>query len=746
MKEKKTKRKVYFSIYGTLAVVVLSVILVLFLFKERVREREYDMQIETIQELANQGNVIVESKLSGYQDVLRSLAEFLPCTELHSEENLHHLQHAVEKLDFQRIGIADLDGNSMLTDGRQINIKDRAYFQKACENQSVITGQEQSRLIDKPVFFVAEPIKDEYQTVKGVLYGVVELDQFRLYEDTRLATQSRYIQIIDREGRYIVKEYEKNLWENESAFDIIRQVKTTEEAEKIIGQIKNGEPLLMEMSYEGKEYMIYYSPIRINDWYVMIVMDRGEILGYERKLWGTDLFWMMFFVIGAVAVLAGVIILRFRKEQKEAVQLYQEQKLNEEILHQALLNSDTILVLYDYQKDTVRFLSRENLYPRLPLKVEHARTRLVEYLPENALSGEELGNIFQNLETMEENGNFMLSVRTSKGIERYRLRIRKVPGDKKTMKFVGAADNITAQERLEGEVRLREQLLSGVLCFLTVDLEENRIMETSRKLDNVKNRRFSQFAQSQIAELVLEECRSQILEDLSLENWKKDYQNGQYYSQKEYRGKAKDGQVIWMECDRRLDLDEQTGHLIAYLLIRDIDNRKQQELMLKKEADRDYLTGLFNRRSGTEKINRLLTKNQDGVHAFVILDLDNFKSLNDNLGHQMGDQALKDVAEILAHHFRPYDVICRLAGDEFVVFLLNIPLEIIGRNIESLLKKLCLTYQEKETSVRISASAGVAVFPTQGKSFEELYEKADQAMYQAKRKGKGSYEVYGDDQ
>ncbi len=742
MKAKKTKEKGYLPIYGTLAVILLSVILVLFLFKERVREREYDMQTETIQELANQGSALVETKLKGYQDILKSLKEFLTDQDLHSAETMYHLRHAVEKLDFQRMGVADLDGNSLLTDGRRINIKERPYFQKACKNESVITGQEQSRLIHKPVFFVAEPLLGRKGEVRGVLYGVVEVDQFQIYEDTRLASQSRYIQIIDREGQYIVKEYQKNIWENENAFDIIRQVKSSEEAEKIISQIKSGEQLLMEMTYQDSDYMIYYSPIKINDWYIMTVMDKKEILGYKRQLWRTDLFWMMLIVVGAVILLAGVIVLRFRKEQKEAVRLYQEQKLNEEILHQALLNSDTVLVIYDYQKDIAQFLSRENLYPLLPSKVEHAREALIHYLPSDSLDEREIKEIFQEMETMEESGDFFLSVKAQDGIEHYRLRVRKVFGEKKAMKFVGAIENITAEERLEGEVRLREQLLSGVLCFLTVDLEEDRIMETSRKLDNVKNSSFIEFAQTKIAAMVEEECREQIMKDLSLENWKREYRKGQYYHQKEYRCFWEENQVIWMECDRRLDRDDQTGHIVAYLLIRDIDSRKQQELLLKKEAGRDYLTGLFNRRSGTKKINRLLEEKKDGIHAFVILDLDNFKALNDHLGHQMGDRALKDVAKILTHHFRTYDVICRLAGDEFVVFLLNIPPEIIERNVESLLKKMRLTYRTGETEVSISASAGVAIFPSHGRNFEELYEKADQAMYKAKRNGKGSYEMY----
>ena len=129
---------------------------------------------------------------------------------------------------------------------------------------------------------------------------------------------------------------------------------------------------------------------------------------------------------------------------------------------------------------------------------------------------------------------------------------------------------------------------------------------------------------------------------------------------------------------------------------------------------------------------------------FLILDLDDFKRLNDTLGHQMGDRALQEVADILRSHFREYDIICRLAGDEFVVLIKNLPYDVIRKNTGILLRKLHLQYKRGQQSVDISASAGVAVWPTHGSSFKELYEKADKALYYAKEKGKKTYEIYNE--
>lgn len=126
----------------------------------------------------------------------------------------------------------------------------------------------------------------------------------------------------------------------------------------------------------------------------------------------------------------------------------------------------------------------------------------------------------------------------------------------------------------------------------------------------------------------------------------------------------------------------------------------------------------------------------------MILDLDGFKQLNDNLGHMTGDCALAEVAKILVKHFRSYDVVCRLGGDEFIIFAKGLPKEALDKVLSSLLKKLVLTYGSGERQVTISASVGAVFAPKQGKDFTQLYEKADKALYLVKNATKNGYRIY----
>lgn len=166
-------------------------------------------------------------------------------------------------------------------------------------------------------------------------------------------------------------------------------------------------------------------------------------------------------------------------------------------------------------------------------------------------------------------------------------------------------------------------------------------------------------------------------------------------------------------------------------------------MYLEERAVVDPLTKVYNRSAGRQYIMKALSEMRPGeTSVFMLLDLDHFKQLNDTLGHMCGDEALKDVAEILKSHFRRYDIVCRLGGDEFVVFIQRIPLEVLDRVLTSLLKKMELVYEREGVKVAITISAGAALVPEHGSTFEELYEKADRALYQVKNTTRNAYKIY----
>lgn len=175
----------------------------------------------------------------------------------------------------------------------------------------------------------------------------------------------------------------------------------------------------------------------------------------------------------------------------------------------------------------------------------------------------------------------------------------------------------------------------------------------------------------------------------------------------------------------------------------EIERRKQQAIHLSQRSQHDFLTGLFNRETFEEWVNAYLREPSPQMHAFLMLDLDHFKEINDTMGHTKGDDVLRDVAKTLRHQFRKDDIIARLGGDEFVILLKNLDSDaVIERLATSLNRALCKTYTQDDISLSISASIGIARAPIDGTTFAELYPKADAALYEVKRGGKGSFHIY----
>lgn len=166
---------------------------------------------------------------------------------------------------------------------------------------------------------------------------------------------------------------------------------------------------------------------------------------------------------------------------------------------------------------------------------------------------------------------------------------------------------------------------------------------------------------------------------------------------------------------------------------------------LREQALRDPLTGLHNRRYLFEVAPRLLelAKRRDEPLCVVLLDLDRFKALNDNFGHEAGDAMLKAFASLLEQSLRRTDVVCRHGGEEFVVVMPDITLA----GADAMLNRLLVAYQ----NIRVSTprhvlpastfSAGIAVFPAHGETLDALLSRADRALYQAKERGRARIEL-----
>ena len=215
----------------------------------------------------------------------------------------------------------------------------------------------------------------------------------------------------------------------------------------------------------------------------------------------------------------------------------------------------------------------------------------------------------------------------------------------------------------------------------------------------------------------------------------------------EIRSSRFDGEYIWyqMNLTSIAGVEGYVTRIVGRMI--NIHEVKVREQTLQEMATMDGLTRIYNRTALVDGINSFFEKEQstgsEAIHAFMVIDLDNFKTVNDCLGHSRGDQILQECAAVLMKSFKRLDLIGRIGGDEFVVLAKD--LQAIS-NADILAKKLVeqlswsLPYQGG--TVEVSGSIGIAIYPYHGTTYEEIFDKADETLYSAKANGKNGYRIY----
>jgi diguanylate cyclase (GGDEF)-like protein/PAS domain S-box-containing protein len=217
----------------------------------------------------------------------------------------------------------------------------------------------------------------------------------------------------------------------------------------------------------------------------------------------------------------------------------------------------------------------------------------------------------------------------------------------------------------------------------------------------------------------------------------------EYSTEKRYV--HKNGHVIWAHVSATIIRDPEGRPISTAGIVQDITDRKLMEEEIRYMAQHDTLTGLPNRRLFSDiLVQEMAQAERDGKKlALLFVDLDWFKEVNDRMGHEVGDQLLRETASRLRKLLRKADSIGRIGGDEFNIVLADITrvedvADIAGKLVEGFRQPFLISGRE----LRITMSAGIALFPDDGRDIDSVLRAADMAMYHAKQRGRNQYEFY----
>ena len=202
------------------------------------------------------------------------------------------------------------------------------------------------------------------------------------------------------------------------------------------------------------------------------------------------------------------------------------------------------------------------------------------------------------------------------------------------------------------------------------------------------------------------------------------------------------GRYEWLEVRMHKEIALAAGDLVISGSLVNIAGFHHEVDRWKEKANRDALTGLYNRSHFETVSTELLTGGTLSSSAILFVDIDDFKQVNDTLGHVIGDDVIRCIAKRILGTFRHTDIVARYGGDEFVVFVNEISRGELNKRLQQLCDGFHFPYRNETVEYPISGSIGVAMFPEDGSNYLELLNHADAALYAAKQQGKNRFVFY----
>jgi len=308
--------------------------------------------------------------------------------------------------------------------------------------------------------------------------------------------------------------------------------------------------------------------------------------------------------------------------------------------------------------------------------------------------------------------------------------------DSRPIRFIGTALDITERKRFEELVSLQNYALDHVG-------EAVYLIDEHARIHHVNDAACKMLGYTQDELLAMRIC--DLDPDFDSAHWQQHWNDLLYQKTitLETHHRNKGGALVHIEVNA--NAIEHEGKLFNFALVRDISERKRIEATMHHQASYDTLTGLANRRLFGDRLKVEISKAERGGGnvALLFIDLDNFKEINDTLGHHYGDQLLIQAAHRIQQCVRESDTLARMGGDEFVVILSGVTeMAHLGRVAQGIIEVMTSPFVLDSQISYVTASIGIANYPSDVDSLEGLISAADQAMYVAKERGRNGFSFF----
>ncbi len=741
MKKAWTKYAVIIGV--CVAAMIITVTTSLFYMK-KIEDVALSEKIHYLQQVSSHGANQVSSKLMNGVAVVSAVSRYIEgaVDEMFSQKTISGIHNIAVSSDFGNMAIVDSSGNGYHTmDNMPINVGDRFYFSNIMLGETVISDIIDARDDGMSVIVMGAPVRKDGKVLGGVIarYPAVSVDN--LLNETMYDNAVRCY-ICHSDGRVFgaanIGIGEKRM--SNVLLDIQQADKTNSPMVlNFKSDMENNKKGYTEVKYLDEKFLLNYEPIGVNDLYCVAMMPYDTIITNiqhttDNAIW----ICMISLIVLIAALLCFMIIMQKRRGE------YEKTSGELGVIYESVPSG-----MFRCSCDSSMRVSFANEYFYALINMSEKEfndgydknfSRLVDGGADDIVDKVNLGGVI-TVEKLIKNDDkdkwICISGRAVKN---------KVTGE---VELFCTMSDTTIQHRIYDELHMQEER-----CALMLEQVKDIIFEWNYDSNEMFYSKYfdEKFGYTPVVSdfpdgfihlgIVYREDRQVFL------NLFKTINMGSSYSEDEIRIRKNDGGYLWCRMCIMAVRDERNVLHRIIGMISDIDSEKREKDEIKESARRDPLTMLYNKGATADLIEESLNNTNCGQCALLMVDIDNFKEVNDKLGHNVGDEVLKELAIRIQSLFRDGDIIGRVGGDEFVVFMRNITSQqIADYKAKCIVQALDYKVSHEATgeSVNVTGSVGISFAPKDGTSYVQLYAKADKALYYSKKNGKSQVSVYEDE-
>ncbi|GEM_PF-4448735 len=746
--ELKKNFRIVMTLVIPLALVVVSSCMLL-LFSARAAKRTRELTYQILKAAGAEQRDLLNVKLEGDFSTLNALAGVAATSdEAHHDQMVGHMRAALVSSGFACFFVADLQGEGFTSEGESAYIGDRAYFQQTVSGVRSVAHVTDARFcFEDSSLLLAVPI-GEAGNITGAVVGVLEEKGLMDLLNIESYGESKSF-VCDAAGALITG------GESEAAPDGAGMRGVFENgvfdqgysAESTAADFASGAEGFVSYQIDGARWYLAYTPLGVNGWMICTAVPGASVDGTLRAERANGYLLIAVAMASAMMLILFVILL-YARAGRQAQREQEQLRVAEEEYRLSAQQSGAMIVRYDLEADLL--MPNETAVEQFRLPREETNFDYMFAL--DALVDEESHAEYQAFWTAiragDQSGNTEVYMKNAAGAMRWYAfsftAIRSAQG--KTVQAVVTIRDVTDQrEKLMEYERWRRILssLTGTSAgYIEFDLRTGEVERIEGEFVHDGETNAEALLQLFEQQGVAPGDRRRFRTFVSMERLRKLRREGTLQDESSVRTFDADGAM--RECMIALrisDVPEGQDAKVIVAVTDPGDSRRGME-RLSELAFRDGLSGLLNRTAARDAIEETLRTGESDTVALFMLDIDNFKLVNDLMGHRQGDRALVQISAALRGVFRTTDVVARIGGDEFFVFLRDASQPgLVEAKAAALREALSFTFSDGMRSVAVSASVGIVVARRECTTYDALYAGADRALYEAKNAGKNRYRV-----